>query len=110
MITELTKEQIALMPIYRDRWIDIGLSCEPVDLARATLAVNAAYRAAKIEPPKHIVVCDGPISAAITGKLNEIVSEAKAAIETVNTGNPTLATAMKLRGARFYMQNYGLPF
>jgi len=35
MIDKLTDEQKALLPVWRDKWIAIGLSCEPLDLPNA---------------------------------------------------------------------------
>lgn len=55
MLTELTKEQEALLPIVRDEWIAIGLSTEPADRPRAEAGVALAYQAANLPPPKEIV-------------------------------------------------------
>jgi hypothetical protein len=65
MITQLTDTQLALIPIVRDEWLQIGLSCEPLDLPRAKLAVRKAYRAVKLEPPTLWFVADSPLSGAI---------------------------------------------
>lgn len=69
MITELTKEQEAKLEIYRDRWIAIGLSCEPCDLEKAIPAVHLAYKAAGLKPPERIVVADCPVTASIKAEI-----------------------------------------
>ncbi|MCP2732030.1 DUF6745 domain-containing protein [Limnofasciculus baicalensis] len=43
-IEQLTPEQEALIPVYREKWRAIALSTEPINRAQATEAVNAAYR------------------------------------------------------------------
>ena len=68
-LENLTPEQQAQLPIWRDKWIAIGLSCDPCDLAKSIPAVNEAYKAANLEPPKHILLCDSPMSGAITAAL-----------------------------------------
>ena len=64
-IEKLTPEQIARFPEFIERWTKIGLSCEPLDLPRAQLAVRDAYAAAKLQPPKAFYVFDGPVSGAV---------------------------------------------
>ena len=68
-IDHLTDEQIALLPRWAEMWTQIGLSCEPLNLPRAKRAVTLAYEAANRKPPRHFVVCDGPVSAAITASI-----------------------------------------
>ena len=43
MIEKLTDEQTAQMDVYRDKWIDIGLSCEPMNFEAAKSAMVKAY-------------------------------------------------------------------
>ena len=64
-INKLTPEQEALLPVWRDRWIKIGLCTEPADRARAEAALTAAYRQAKLKPPR-FVWCGSPLSMALT--------------------------------------------
>lgn len=66
MITELTDEQIALFPNYVDKWTKIGLSCEPLNEEVAKQAVIDAYKVAVLEPPRKFIVCDSPMSGALT--------------------------------------------
>ena len=49
MIEKLTPQQEALLPVYRDRWLAIGNSTEPIDLAATTKAARYFYAMAKIE-------------------------------------------------------------
>ena len=43
MIEKLTAEQTAQIAIYRDKWIDVGLSCEPMNFEAAKSAMIKAY-------------------------------------------------------------------
>ena len=65
MIEKLTRDQEALLPVYRDRWLEIGLSCEPLDLEKAKEAVKKIYAAANLKAPKQFYVFDSPMSAAM---------------------------------------------
>ncbi len=65
-IERLTPEQEAQIPIYRDKWIAIGLSTEPAERDRAESAINMAYEAAGLECPKKIVWCGSPLSQGLT--------------------------------------------
>jgi len=42
-IDKLTPEQEAMLPVYRDKWIAIGMSTERIDPTRATEAVKLLY-------------------------------------------------------------------
>ena len=44
MITQLTPEQQALIPVYRDKWLKIALSTERVNEEKATEAIKAGYK------------------------------------------------------------------
>src|SRR5690606_2643909 len=68
-IEKLTPEQEVRLPEFVEKWTKIGLSCEPLDLEAAKDAVCRAYAVAKLPPPKLFVVCDGPVSGAITASL-----------------------------------------
>ena len=61
MITSLTEEQEAKMPEYRDKWIEIGLSTEPLNIARATEAIHLVYKCRDLEPPECIFL-DSPMA------------------------------------------------
>ena len=64
LITSLTSKQEDLMPVYARRWIDIGLSTERVDPARAEAAIHRIYDLTKHEKPKVIHV-PSPLVGAI---------------------------------------------
>ncbi|NQE34462.1 DUF6745 domain-containing protein [Microcoleus asticus] len=58
----ITPEQTALIPIYREKWRQIGLSIKPVDRAQATAAINSAYNIIGFSEPENIF-CDSPYTA-----------------------------------------------
>lgn len=62
-ITELTAEQKAAMPHYRDKWIKIGLSCDRVNFEKAKRDLIKAYKCANLPPPDEIVFARGPQEA-----------------------------------------------
>lgn len=63
MITELTPEQEALIPVYRENWSKIALSTEPVDRQKASEAVKSLYHILGIKEPK-IIFCKSPFAKA----------------------------------------------
>jgi len=46
VIKTLSPQQESRIPEIRERWLRIGLSCEPLDLERAQDAVKRAYAVA----------------------------------------------------------------
>lgn len=60
MIEKLTAEQEALMHVYKDKWLKIGLATGPVDFEKAKAAAIKAYKLAGLKPPKRFYVTDGP--------------------------------------------------
>lgn len=67
MIEKLEQWQIDLMPEYVDKWMKIGLCCDPLDFDEAKKWACVAYKAAGLEPPKMFFSFDSPLSAAIGG-------------------------------------------
>lgn len=63
MIKELTPAQNAAMGVYRDKWIDIGLSTETIDRDNVTAALAMAYRAVDLNPPSEVLFAAGPREA-----------------------------------------------
>ena len=59
-IENLTPEQEAQLPVYRDRWIDIGLSTEPINKDTIEGVVNEVYKSAGLALPKNILFADSP--------------------------------------------------
>lgn len=60
----LTPEQAGLIPIYREKWRQIGLSIAPVDRPLATAAINTAYNIIGLGEPE-IIFCDSPYIALL---------------------------------------------
>lgn len=65
MITALTAEQEAQLPVYRDKWIKIGLCTDPADRPRAEAGIAKAYEVAGLEPPETIVWLKSPMAGCI---------------------------------------------
>lgn len=65
MLTELTKEQEAAIPKWRDKGLEIGLSTDPIPPKEELMPmIAAAYAAGGINtPPKSIYVFDSPDEA-----------------------------------------------
>jgi len=71
MIEKLTAEQEALLPVYRDKWLGIGLSTKPLDFEKAKVAVYAAYESAGLSKPTKFHTAKSPVDAIrIIQKLN----------------------------------------
>ena len=59
---KLTPAQTALIPTYREKWRQIGLSAKPIDRAIATTAINTAYNIIGCPQPE-ILYFDSPEAA-----------------------------------------------
>lgn len=70
-IKTLTNEQINLLPVYRDKWIKVGLDTSPLNHQACIDAVCLAYKIAKQPKPKYFIFADGPVEAI------KIISAAK---------------------------------
>ena len=64
-LTRLTAAQADMLPAIRDDWLAIGLSTAPADRMAAESAVQSAYRAAGLEPPRLVLWLDSPMAGAI---------------------------------------------
>jgi hypothetical protein len=62
MIEQLTSQQKALIPVYREKWRKIALSTEPIDREKAAQSVKFAYAALGYKEPQ-IIICDSPRAA-----------------------------------------------
>jgi hypothetical protein len=51
-ITKLTTEQEEQLPIYRQKWIDIGLSQEPIDYDKSVENITAQYKQVGLAIPE----------------------------------------------------------
>jgi hypothetical protein len=63
-IDKLTPEQEALLPVWRDKWIEIGLKTGAADRDLAEEGVCQAYRSAGLPEPKAIIWADSPLEGA----------------------------------------------
>ena len=71
-IETLSDEQKALMPVYRDKWLDIGLASGPTDKVKSEAAVRKAYRCAGIPEPELFIWTESPLhSSVLYGILTE---------------------------------------
>ncbi|MBD0345728.1 MAG: hypothetical protein ICV55_07910 [Coleofasciculus sp. C3-bin4] len=52
IVTKLTPEQEALIPVYREKWRAIALSTEPIERQEASATVKAAYAAIDKQEPE----------------------------------------------------------
>src|SRR5487761_1346352 len=64
-ITKLTTDQLAMLPAICDQWLAHGLSTELADRSAAEAGIRAAYRAAKLDPPRFIIWLGYPMSGAL---------------------------------------------
>jgi hypothetical protein len=64
-IDSLTPEQTALLPVFRDQWLGVGLSTEPADRPAAEAAARLAYERAGLAPPSIVLWLDSPLAGAI---------------------------------------------
>jgi len=45
IISELSPEQEAMLPSYRDKWRSLSILTEPIDREKVTVVIKAAYAA-----------------------------------------------------------------
>lgn len=93
VITELTPEQEALLPVYRDRYIAIGLCCEPAEWEKAEDAIKRAYAVVgDLEPPTKFHRVASPMAGARlaaqieTGKENPTSSDLAGCLTSISWG------------------------
>jgi hypothetical protein len=65
-INDLSDEQVAQQAVWRDKWIEIGLSTAPANRLDGERAILEMYRVAGLAPPSRIVWCGSPLSQAVT--------------------------------------------
>ncbi len=68
-IQELTAKQRARLPEWAKKWVELGLSTEPADRARAEAAVRRAYEVAGREPPTYILWMSNPRDSVLAWAL-----------------------------------------
>ena len=76
MIEKLTAEQTAQIAIYRDKWIDVGMSCEPMNFEAAKSAMIKAYELANLPAPTQFYAAASPTAAIeLIKKLDSSLSD-----------------------------------
>lgn len=60
-IEKLDQTQLDAIPSVRDLWIEIGLSTERVDFARAKESLALVYKCGGVEMPSMVLFANGPI-------------------------------------------------
>lgn len=68
MINELTDEQVAKMDDYIEKWINIGVSTEKINVEKSLAALKVAYEQVNLPFPKRYEVYDSPYAAIIAMK------------------------------------------
>lgn len=59
LIEQLTPEQEALISVYREKWLQIALSTEPIKPQKATEVLKTAYAAIGKQEPEILFVVPG---------------------------------------------------
>jgi hypothetical protein len=72
MIEKLTPEQEAQLDNYRDKWIKIGLSTEPLNVEAAKDAARRSYKEAGLECPEQFYIVKSPHEAIVAIHLLKI--------------------------------------
>jgi len=62
-IQSLTEEQLAQIPAFVKKWLDIGLSSEPVNFEKAKESICLAYNKVGLKSPTKFLVAKGPLDA-----------------------------------------------
>ena len=68
-IKKLTEGQEASLKGFRDKWLEIGLSTEPIDEERSKAAVRKMYECGGIPAPDIFVFLDNPLHGALAATL-----------------------------------------
>ena len=64
-IERLTQQQIEKLPFYREKWLEIELSCEPLNIESAKKAVLDLYAQQGLEKPKFFFHFESPLFTCI---------------------------------------------
>ena len=65
MINKLTSEQESKLTVYRDKWMEIGLSTGRCNKEESKKLICDAYKIAGLQEPEHWIYCESPLSAGI---------------------------------------------
>lgn len=82
-INELTNEQKAQMPIWRDKWIKIGLRTGESDWETFDKAVKDCYLAAKLPAPKKIIRVSSPLVLSLAAPIASYLISKDSAVRDV---------------------------
>lgn len=63
MITSLTPEQEVQFSVYRDKWLKIGLSTDPIDMNVMPNIIHRLYTQVGLTPPEKIELYGSPFAA-----------------------------------------------
>lgn len=69
MINELTPEQTAQLSVYRDKWLEIGVSTNDIDVERTLELLEGIYKQADLDMPTKHEIYDSPFEAITEMKL-----------------------------------------
>jgi len=81
-IEKLTKEQEDMLPVLRDKWIEIGLRCEPTDKKTSRKALKLIYKELNMAPPELILWGRSPLEGA---KIYDTLLQNKDDLEKLET-------------------------
>lgn len=68
-ITKLTPAQSRRFSEWINKWVAVGLSCDPANFDDAERGVRGCYRAAKLPEPKVVLRLSSPFAAVVGGPL-----------------------------------------
>ena len=93
-IEKLTPEQEAMMPAWRDKWIEIGLKTGECDKERFERGIRAAYKKANIPFPEKIVYVKSPMIGAIASILANGIYHKKMNNPTASAVDSSVSSAV----------------
>ena len=70
-INSLTAEQQAMMPVWRDKWIEIGLKTGETDWKTFEANIKIAYEKANLPFPNKIIRVESPIVGALAASISD---------------------------------------
>lgn len=89
-ITKLTAEQTALLPTFREEWLQRGLATGPCDRPRIEAAARTVYEAAGLDAPQYAVWMSSPMGGVVAASILSESPEANAVRRRLweDTGSP----------------------
>lgn len=80
-ITQLTEEQKARMPEWVQKWIKIGLCCDPSDRKETEDAIRECYKLSSLKPPSTFTWVESPIVLSLAAPIAAVITEKKARVD-----------------------------